>query len=258
VRAVALALALAIVAQPRAVTAQHVTAAQRVQTCVVDADDAEVTARLDWIEQRLDRGRWGGIAWWGGWMAYAAAEGAFGWVKYADTRDRLDRDTWLVTGVGSTLWVVQMLLFPMSSAYAPRRMRKLARATAGERRASLPKAERILRDAADSEHESLHWSEHLLDNAWALGTAAYIFGRSYGRGENARVWKETGIELGLTVLLTEGAILSTPRQAIRDVETYEKRPCVSEPAPTRATREPERPRVRFDLGMRGFGLRMQF
>jgi hypothetical protein len=199
--------------------------AQLEPSCSVSTSDADVTQRLAWIQQRLSRGAIGASAWWGGWLSYAVAESAFGWVKYARTSDRLDRDLWLVTGLGSSLWVAQMLIFPMKAAYAPLRMSRLSRATAEERRSALVEAEKLLRTAAKSERESLHWSEHVLDLAWAVGTAAYVFGRSYAHEPHARVYKEVGLDLGLTVLLTEAAILSTPRQAIRDLAAYQAHVC---------------------------------
>jgi hypothetical protein len=205
-------------------------------SCAEAISDDEVAQRLRWIEQRLSRGAIGASAWWGGWLAYAAAESAFGWAKYAHTGDRLDRDLWLVTGLGSSLWVAQMLVFPMKAAYAPLRVRRLARATAEERRSALGKAEQLLRSAAESERESLHWSEHALDLAWAVGSAAYVFGRSYTHEPHARVYKEVGLDLGLTVLLTEAAILSTPRQAIRDLALYESRACGEGPPATTGSR----------------------
>ncbi|HEY6877484.1 MAG TPA: hypothetical protein VI299_05665 [Polyangiales bacterium] len=180
----------------------------------------DVDARLAFIDHSLSRGALGASLWWAGWMSYAAAEASYGWVRYARTTDRLDRDVWLVTGLGSSLWLAQLLIFPLSGAYAPLRMQRLPQATPEQRREALPRAERLLERAARDEREAVHWGEHVLDLAWAFGSAAYIYGRNH---THPHVWRTTGIELGLTILLTEAAILSTPRRAIRDWDQYRTR-----------------------------------
>ncbi|MDB4988430.1 MAG: hypothetical protein JWN04_3608 [Myxococcaceae bacterium] len=235
--------------------------ADEIPNCVVEASDEEVTRRLDWIEARMGKGTYGAVAWWGGLLAFAAAEGTYGWVKYAQASDRLDRDVWFTTGLGSTLWIAQLLLFPLSPAYAVRRVRQLPQQTAGERRVSLAKAERILRDAAQDEREGLHWAEHALDLAWAVGSSAYILGRSWGHEPKRRVLRETGIEFALTVAFSEATILSTPRQAIRDLENYEGQACVREhvgAVPSTARQPVHTVPGRFQLGVTGLGWTLQF
>jgi hypothetical protein len=193
--------------------------------CGQRLDDAQVEVRLAWLDARLGRGVGGAVAWWAGWLSYATGEGAVGWTKFAQATDRLERDLWLVTGLGAGLWVAQLSLFPLPAAYAPLRMRRLPRSTAAQRRAALAASERLLSEAARAERGALHWSEHVLDLAWAVGSAAYVFGHNYGRGPTERLLAATGIELGATVLLSEASILSTPRQAIRDQEHYQGWSC---------------------------------
>ena len=203
--------------------------AQGIPVCSDEPGDEEVSARLGWIERRLAAGTPYAASWWGGWLAFATAEGIWGWVKFAQTHDRLDRDTWLVTGVGSALWVPQLLIWPLRSAYAVRAVRRLPHATPEERLRSLPLAERSLERAADSEREATGWTEHLLDTAWTVGSTAYIFGRSYRTDDpkhvRDRVLKVSAVELVLTELVTEAAILSTPRKAVRDYKHYHEAGC---------------------------------
>jgi hypothetical protein len=182
------------------------------------ADD--VDARHAFVERSLSQGALGASLWWGGWMSYAAAEASYGWARYARAGDRLDKDVWLVTGLGSSLWLAQMLIFPMNAAYAPLRLCRSPTRTPEQRRRALARAERLLERAARSEREGLHWSEHLLDLAWAFGSAGYIYARNH---EDPRVLRETGLELGLTILLSEAAILSTPRRALCDWDRYRAR-----------------------------------
>ncbi len=182
--------------------------------------DEEVVQRLVWIERSLNVGAIGTSLWWGGWMGYAAAEGAYGWMRYAHTKDRLDKDIWLVTGLGASLWVAQLLIFPMKGAYAPLRLKRMPRDTPEQRRLALKRAEELLADSERAERESLHWSEHVLDLAWAFGSTAYIFGRGYNHVGQRRLYRECAIELALTIVITEAAILSTPRKAIRDLKRY--------------------------------------
>ncbi|MDB4971795.1 MAG: hypothetical protein JWN48_136 [Myxococcaceae bacterium] len=225
-------------------------ALDEMETCAEPASDDEVRERLAWLKTRLSRGALGAASWWAGWLSYASAEASYGWLRYGASRDRLDRDLWLVTGLGSSLWVGQLLVFPMSPAYASLRMEGLATTSASERRRALVRAERLLRDAARTEQAGRHWSEHVLDLGWALGSAAYIFGRSYGREPSARVVRETGLELGLTILLSEAAILTTPRQALRDLAAYRAR-CHGDEAEKRA-HEPARRRS-WSLQLRASG-----
>jgi hypothetical protein len=188
--------------------------------CGQQLDEAHVEERLAWLDARLSKGVGGAVAWWGGWLSYATGEGAVGWTKFARATDRLERDLWLVTGVGAALWVAQLAAFSMPAAYAPLRVRRQPRATAAQRRLALAASERLLHDAAQAERGALHWSEHVLDLAWAVGSAAYVLGRSYGHVPTDRLLAATGVDLGVTVLLSEAAILSTPRQAIRDQQRY--------------------------------------
>jgi hypothetical protein len=197
--------------------------------CTDSPSDEEVGERLAWIERRLAAGTPYAASWWGGWLAFATAEGVWGWLKFAHTTDRLDRDTWLVTGVGAALWVPQLLLWPLRSAYAVRGVRRLPQRTPAQRRSSLPEAERLLERAAESERAGTGLAEHLLDGAWTLGSTAYIFGRSWrsadSKSVHRRVLKVTALEFALTGLITEAAILSTPRKAIRDHDRYREAGC---------------------------------
>ncbi|HVZ33950.1 MAG TPA: hypothetical protein VG963_16095, partial [Polyangiaceae bacterium] len=236
-------------------TVQPVHADDSVPTCAAGAEpsDQEVGERLSWIERRLRAGAPYAMAWWGGWLGFATGEAVYSWLRFADTRDRLDRDVWLVSGVGSILWVGQLLLFPMRAAYAPLRMRRLPRGTPAERRASLAKAEELLASAAKAERESLHWSEHVLDMAWAVGSSAYILGRNWRHEPHARVLKVTGVEFILTVLLSEAPILSTPRKAMRDLGRYHEAGCGD--ARTASRRAPHAVQApSWQLGLAGTGL----
>lgn len=238
--------------------------AQGAPVCTDTLSDQDVSTRLDWIERRLAAGTPYAASWWAGWLAFAAAEGIWGWVKFAQTSDRLDRDTWLVTGVGSALWVPQLLLWPLRSAYAVRGMRRLPHGTREQRRNSLPEAERLLERAAESEREGIGLTEHLLDTAWAVGSTAYIFGRSWRKADSKhnhnRVLKVTAVEFVLTELVTEAAILSTPRKAIRDYDRYREAGCDSRERPGSRARASSgsAPHWDVDLGANHFALTLRF
>lgn len=244
-------------------TVRHALA-QAAPVCTETPSDEEVSERLDWIEHRLAAGTPYAATWWAGWLAFATAEGVWGWVKFAQTKDRLDRDTWLVTGVGSALWVPQLLLWPLRSAYAVRGVRRLPSGTRDQRRNSLPEAERLLERAAESERDGISLTEHLLDTAWTVGSTAYIFGRSFRPADSKhvrnRVLKVTAIELVLTELVTEAAILSTPRKAIRDYDRYREAGCDSRQssAGRARARAASSPRWDVDIGANHFALTLRF
>jgi hypothetical protein len=145
-----------------------------------------------------------------------------------------------------------------------RSVRRLPHGTAEERRASLPKAERELERAAESEREGTSLTEHLLDGAWTLGSTAYIFGRSYRSGDSAherhRVLKVSAIELVLSEAVTEAAILSTPRKAIRDYDRYRDAGCDSRELLAAHAHDARAPELHWNLsaGAGHFALTLRF
>src|SRR5262249_38332539 len=153
-------------------------------------------------------------------IGYAGIEGAVGWWRYAESHNQLNRDLWLVTGVGSVVFLGELLIFPMVPAYASRRLARLPRSTTAERLRPLEKGERLLRRSAEIEAGGTNALAHILGAMWAVGTSSYLMARnlhdneSLGSQHNRAVLQATAIELVWTVGITELAIFTQPRRAI--------------------------------------------
>ncbi|MFT3926845.1 MAG: hypothetical protein QM778_30145 [Myxococcales bacterium] len=194
-------------------------------------DDAQVRARLLWIEGAFARERLHAQIWWYGWFAAAAVDTTVSAVYYARANTRLERDVWLTSWIGGVLWIGQLSIFPMVPAFASRRISRMPRRTPEERARALAKAEHLLKRAAEDEEEGRSVVEHLLDGAWALSTGIYIFLRNYDFGEggthhNRQVWLQASLEVVWNLAVTEIAIWTQPTQS---VDNYRERPWAMQP-----------------------------
>jgi hypothetical protein len=193
--------------------------------------DAEVSARLGYIEQHFQDEKLPASLWWGGWLAYSVAEGVVGAVYYARSHDRLNRDLWLLTWIGAAVSVGELLIFPMIPAYASHRMRGYPRNTPEERCAALERSVDLLHRSSDLEIEGTNLWAHLLGAAWTVGTIGYLIGRNYDFDQpasshhNRVTLLESGIDLIWTVAVIEGAIWSQPRKSIHAWSEYQKLSC---------------------------------
>jgi hypothetical protein len=198
--------------------------------------DVLVSADLQRIEAVFAAEQRRARAWWYGWLAYAVVEGVVGGVAYARAQKRLEKDLWLVTWVGSAALAVELLAFPMVSAYAGTRLKRMPRATPAQRCRAQQKAVQLLNRAADTETEGTSLLSHLLGAAWALGTTGYLIGRNYhfeealGSPHNRHVLAASALELGWTVAVTELAIWTQPMDAARARTARDNRARANRPA----------------------------
>ncbi len=166
--AASLVLVSALAASPGTARAADDGALER---CVESLDDATVVALTDRIDPRIRghqrRARW----WFWGWMAtnFGFLVGSTAFALVEDDPKWRDAYWWGAAGSGFTM--LTLLLPPLPSAFAARR---LGTRGAPNDRAYLARALRLLDAAATQEHAAKAWWTHLGNGSFALAEGLYL------------------------------------------------------------------------------------
>lgn len=182
-----------------------------------DASDADVTARLDFLVQRLDEGRSYADHWARGWIALFSLSAATsaGWA--VTRRDPAGRTDAFVGAAKATLGAATHVT---TIAYSANRgaadVLALPRATPDQRRAALGVAERILRTNARDEGQRRSWLRHLGNLAVNVAGGLIV-------GLVHHDWRIAGLSTAVGIGGGEAVIWSQPWRAPGDWADYEAR-----------------------------------
>lgn len=194
--------------------------------------DAEVSARLAWIQNALDGGRHSARLWSWGWAAGYGAATAGQLVARSSAGDDEQRQDLAVGAATTGLGLVGLAIFPVEAGEMPDRLRELPADTPEARRARLAEAERFLRKAAAQESQGRSWKSHAAAAAVNLAAGLVIW-KHYDRPA------EDGLlTFAVGQLVSEAQILTQPTRAIHALRDYESRTDFA-PATARAHPRPD-------------------
>lgn len=206
----------ALLALASAVTAQTAT----------PMGDAEVTARLAYLEGALEGGRHAADLWSRGWLAgYAVAAGGQ-LAARSSSGDEEQRQDLTVGAATSALGVAGLAVFPVEAGRFARRLRAEPADTPEARRAKLAVAERFLREAAAQEATGRSWKAHAASAAVNLAAGLVIW-KHYDRPA-----RDGLLTFAVGQLVSEVQIFTQPTRARRDLRNYESRSDFSPPVAT--------------------------
>lgn len=203
-----LLLALTIGLAPRAAAADTPRAA-------APPSDAEVTRRIAFIQERLDRGTAAADRWWYGWYAGWTALTVGQAALAVGTTDAGLRADSAVGAVGSSLGVIPLGLFPFPARFAAADLRALPASTPDERRRKLARAEGLLKTSAEAEVFGRSWISHTLCGTVSIALGL-VLGLAYRRPLTGALNAVAGIAL------SEIQIFTQPTAAIDDWSEYSR------------------------------------
>ena len=177
-----------------------------------ELSEAEISARLEFLESRLDAGRRDAALWQNGWSAvYAAVAVAQGTLAFNENK----RDDQVANGVGSLRAVTAFALLrlrPQPGSQGADPVRALAADDPAER---LALAESLLQRSAQRAEERYSPRRHLLNVGMNLAFGGMIC--AFGDCSDAPLSILIGIAGG------EAALWSMPTQATSDLRAYQRR-----------------------------------
>jgi len=191
--------------------------------------DAELDARIAFIEERLDDGETYSKVWQWGWtsgyslgIVYGIGQsiaccsnkksGPANSVKKKRNEQRVD---YIVTAVKSTIGTSRLLFSRHPGRNGADSMRAIEGDSREAKLARLAEGESLLRAVAKRAKERTSWKSHAGNIALNLAGAGFIFG--FGRDSDA--WESLGVGIGVGTL----NILTAPKRGIQDLDDYESR-----------------------------------
>ncbi len=191
--------------------------------------DAELDARLDFLQERLDGGRSYARNWQWGWTAgyslgivYGIGQSIrccsnkkSGYYNSARKKRNKERVNYIVSAVKSTIGTTRLLLEPHPGRHGADAMREIEGDTREARLARLAVGEELLQSVAARAEQRTDWRSHAGNIGLNLVGAGFIFG--FGRESDA--WESIGLGIGVGTL----NILTAPKRGIQDLDDYETR-----------------------------------
>lgn len=175
--------------------------------------DAEVAARLAFLDARLEAGTAAADRWWYGWFAGfgALTLGQYG-IALA-IKDPGFRADMAVGAVTSSLGLLPLGALPFTPRLAAAELRALPEGRPGERRRKLARAEALLRKSAEAVAFRRSWLAHLAGDGVSIASG-FVLAGAYHR-------VRSGILNGIVgVAIVELQIFTLPRAPIADQEAY--------------------------------------
>lgn len=178
--------------------------------------DTLVKERIQYIQKMLDEGRPGASLWWNGWLyGYGAATVGQGVVFL--TSDKLTTRQDMALGAATSfIGAIGQLIAPMPIS-APKKLALIPGETAEQRMSKLKQAENLFEAGAKRELEGRSLKTHAINGAVNLGSGLVTW-----LGFKRTVWAGIG-NFALNTAICEAQILSQPRRAIRDYNTYREK-----------------------------------
>jgi len=177
-------------------------------------NQADLDARLHFLEERLDAGQLHAAAWNWGWLGIQVLSGFFQVEDAVQARQAGDRDRDIVNAVKTAVGVADILVIrPMPGIWGAAPLRGMPDATEDERLAQLARGEEILRATADRAAARKSWQVHVGNFLFNLAGSVVLFG--LGHTEAA------GLTLATGTLGGEIQIWTEPWRGTRDLADYE-------------------------------------
>jgi hypothetical protein len=177
-----------------------------------DLSAAEAGARLEFLEERLDQGRFAAQAWQYGWTGVFGAGLALGAAQTFTADDGDERVYHIVGAVKSALALGQMITDPIPGRLGADPVRAVPDGTAEGRLRRLAVGERRLVENAAHAESRFSWRRHLEGVTTNLIGGAAIW--TLGNGGDALVSTLSGIAIGELQIWTE------PWRATSDLADY--------------------------------------
>jgi len=192
-------------------------AASSVMAQQASISDAEVTSRINHIQNVLDAGQTAANVWWWGWLAGYGALTVGQMGVYYGVDDRELRQDMVVGAATTFLGMVGQVIDDMEPGYLPDRLRLMPGDTPEQRRQKLASAEEFLRLCAQREIDGRSWYTHAL--AFVVNAGAGLFTWLYFE----RPFLDGLINFAIGQAISEIQIFTQPTRAIRDFQDYERR-----------------------------------
>ncbi len=177
------------------------------------ACDAQTSARLDFLEARLEEGRRGAAWWWRGWLTVFSVGAVLQSTKAVLSRyDGHDADL-LVSAGKSLLGVTDLTMHPLVAKNGADAARAIPTDSFENCARRLAVAESTLDQAARQAQTRYSWTRHLSSLALNLG-AAVLVGEAWD--DRGTAWESFAV----SETSSEGFIWSQPWSAVGDWKSY--------------------------------------
>jgi hypothetical protein len=183
---------------------------------VSSLSDAEIDARLAFIEERLDAGETHAKYWQWGWTGVYAAGMAIGTAQAAMTDSGKNRADYITTAVKATIGTTRLLVWRHPGRNGADEIdERLYGNTRSAKERRLMRGEEILQNVAHKAEERWNWKAHAGNIGLNLIGAGFILG--FGHATDAAE------SFGVGVVVGTAHILSAPKRGIQDLEDYQSR-----------------------------------
>jgi hypothetical protein len=179
------------------------------------AEDAEVLARLRFIERRLEGEAACAQAWTWSWVGFNAAAGGYEVYRAVGAGNSAERVDEIVGGAKALIGIIGRLARPLSARMGAAELRGIAEATPGERARKLAFAERLLERNARQAAQRHALLPHVLNASLNLAGAIVVWVVANAPGT---AW----LSAGIGVAVGEVVIWTQPTRASQDLGDYER------------------------------------
>lgn len=193
--------------------------------CIDDLSESEIDYRLRWIEKHFNEHERYSKVWFWGWLSVMGAAAishavAFFTIPEQQTQNdyRMLRERMFINAFGATFTSAQMSIFAMTSAHAPRKLRRMPAGTVEEKRTKLHRAVTLLERSHDRQIMGKAAHAHAAGIGWAIGTGTYLTVRGHDPFPIVQAFV-------LPLVVVQGRILTQPRASIRAFEEYRTISC---------------------------------
>jgi hypothetical protein len=180
-----------------------------------ELSDADLDARLRFLEQRLDDGETWAKCWQWGWTSFFAGSMLWGTGRAIAADQAKNRVDHIVTAVESAIGTAQQVILRHPGRNGAESLRAIKGDSREARLARLAEGESLLQAIAKRAEERKDWKLHAGNVALNLAGAAFIF----GFGHESDAWES----LGIGIAVGEISIWSAPKRGIQDLNDYETR-----------------------------------
>jgi len=183
---------------------------------VSSLSDAELDARIAFIEERLDAGETHAKYWQWGWTGAYATGIAIGTAQAALTDDGENRADYITTAVKATIGTTRLLVWRHPGRNGADALdESLWGNTRSAKERRLQRAEELLQDVAHRAEQRTDWRSHAGNVGLNLVGAGFILG--FGNALDAAESFGVGVAVGTA------HILSAPKRGIQDLDDYQSR-----------------------------------
>ncbi len=177
--------------------------------------DAELDARLRFLEERLDAGERGAKYWQWGWAGFFSGSVLYGTGRAIASDHAKDRVSHIVSAAESVIGTVHQFFWPLPGRNGAAPMRAIPGDSREAKIARLSAGESELLAIAVRTKDRTDWKYHLGNVALNAAGAGAIF--AYGHDSDA--WQA----LGIGIAIGEISIWTAPRRGSQDLEDYQTR-----------------------------------